>query len=54
VAIPALGGIEQDFRSGFLTLRVMAPGAGKRAAFEKNGGPDARPVVEGVALQIGD
>ena len=41
---------------GFMrqALRVMAPGAVQRAAFEEDRGADARPIFGGEALQVQD
>ena len=50
----ALSGVEGDFRPRALALRVMAPAAGKRAAFKKNHGPDTRSVVQRIALYFQD
>ena len=34
------------------TLGIVAPPARKRAAFEKNGGPDARAIVDGIFFYV--
>ena len=35
-------------------FRIMAPDAGERTAFEKDGDTDARAIVDGVAFDVED
>lgn len=45
---------KNQFGLAALALRVVAPDAGQRAAFEKNGGADARPVLDGISANVED
>ena len=45
-AIKGQGGLRN------LAFRVMTPDAGKRTAFEKHSGADARPVFTTIAFQV--
>jgi hypothetical protein len=36
-----------------LVFRVVAPSALERASFQKDARPDSRPVMDGIALDIG-
>ena len=53
-AAHALIFIPDDLRGEDLGLRVVAPGAQQRAALHKNGGADARAVMDGIVLDIAD
>jgi len=41
-----------DFRFRCNALRVVAPGAGERAALEEHGGPDTGTVMEAILLDV--
>ena len=51
-AARAAVGVEEELCFEALALRIVAPGAGERAALEKDGGADALAVVEGIFLDI--
>jgi hypothetical protein len=55
LTLPAAGALfpgPEDLPRESLTLRIVAPQTGKRAAFEKNSGPDSRPVMNTKLLDI--
>jgi len=45
---------EHQVRPGVLPLRIVAPPARQRTAFEKHGSPNSGTVVQGVTLDVED
>ena len=54
VTMDTLPGVEADLYLQAFALRVMAPGAGKRATLEEDYRADARTVVQSVPLDRKD